>query len=90
MHFQLSLRWGSLLKTLLATCNHQPGQQSPGRWRDYSGQDHCSEGISQYINAKVMVFMPEGTMVATGGRFLKIVGFFLLILPKKKIYITFT
>ena len=45
--------------------------------RDCSGLDRRSEGIPHYTNAPLTVFfIPVGTVVGTGGRFIKNQGFF--------------
>ena len=47
------------------------GSRARGRWWDRLGLDGRSEGIPWYINAPMTVFVREGTVVATGGRFIK-------------------
>ena len=42
---------------------------------DCSGLYQRSEGIPRYTNASMTVFVPEGTVVATGGRFFLNVAF---------------
>ena len=42
------------------------------------GPDRRSEGIPRYNNAPMMVVTPEGTVVATGGRFVKNLGVMLI------------
>ena len=64
---------------LLANCSYQ-GSRAPERWWDSLGLDHRSAGKSRHTSAPMMVFVPEGTGVATGGRFVKMFGFLLIIL----------
>ena len=52
------------------------GSRATERWWNCLGLDHRSEGITRYTNAPMMVFVPEGTVVATGGRFVKMLSFF--------------
>ena len=68
-----SWRWGCPWETLLATCSHL-GSRAPGRWWDCPGRDRKSEDIPRYANAPMTVCVPEGTVVATGCRFVLIFG----------------
>ena len=43
--------------------------RAPARWWDCSGLDRKFEGILWYTNASMTVFMQEGTVLATGSRF---------------------
>ena len=54
------------------------GAKSPGRWWDCTSLDHRFERILRYTNAPMTVFVPERTVVATGGHFVK--SFLLIIL----------
>ena len=71
------------METLLATCSRLvTGEQNPGRWWNCSGLDRRSEGIPWYTNTPMTVFLTEGTVVATGRRYIKIFGFLLIILSR--------
>ena len=62
---KIELKMGTPLKTLFVTSS-QRGSRAPGRWWECSGLDHRSRRYTQYTNAPVMVFVLEGTVVATG------------------------
>ena len=76
---------GGTLETLLSTYSRR-GSRAPGRWWDCSGLDRRSEVIPRYANAPMIMFVPEETVVATKARFVKIVGFFLIILQAFKLF----
>ena len=48
----------------------------PGRLWDCSVPDRRSEGTPRYTNAPMIVFVPEGIVLATGGCFVIFWGFF--------------
>ena len=57
------------------------GADFQGRQWDPSSLDRRSESITRYTNAPITMFVPEGTVVATDGRFVKM--FFLNIILAK-------
>ena len=79
----IELKVGTPIGNSIATrCHRRGGSRAPGRWWDCLGLYRISEGIPQYTNAPMTVFVPEGTVMATCTRFVKILGILLIILAK--------
>ena len=66
MHYYLIIEGGDARWKLLAICRHR-GEQSTWKVVGLLRPGSRSEYIPRYTNAPMMVFMPEGTVVATTG-----------------------
>ena len=64
------------METLLARLSVVTMGAEPQEGGDCLRLDRRSEGITQYTNAPMTVFVPNGTVVATGSHFVKILGLF--------------